>query len=90
MSRVLIGYDIHDPRRRRRALTRLRRLTETYQYSFYDCQLSAAELATVYEQLVAELEPSEDGVIVALVAGDTFHALGQRWGTHSDLLYLVA
>ena len=90
MSRVLIGYDIHDARRRRRALTRLRKMTAIYQYSFFDCQLITADLISVYEQLVAELEPLEDGVIVALVAGDTFHALGQRWATHSDLLYLVA
>lgn len=89
MSRVLIGYDIHDSKRRRRALAHLREQSGSYLYSFFDCRLSTTELEFVVTDLVAALEPAEDGVMVAHVAADGFHALGQRFADATDGLFRV-
>jgi len=89
MSRILIGYDIHENRRRRQALRLLRSLTACYQNSFFDCELTPQQLVEVYEILTSRLEPEEDGLIFAWVSHGETSALGQRWTLGGQSLFLV-
>lgn len=90
MARVLIGYDIHDDRRRRQALKALRALTACYQYSFFDCELSPSQVARLFDELTARLIPEEDGLIFAWLNPAHTCALGHRWVQGGQSLYLVS
>lgn len=90
MSRVLIGYDIADHRRRRRACKRLRALTACYQESFFDCTLTHEQAREVWQALTDELNPTEDGLIFAWLDATYSHALGQRWTHGGDRLFLIS
>ena len=89
MSRVLVGYDIHDNRRRRWALHQLRALTACYQDSFFDCTLSPQASLALWLKLTEKLVPTEDGLILAWVDPSCQHALGQRWAHAGQNLYLI-
>lgn len=89
MSRVLVGYDIHDQRRRRQALKTLRAKTACYQQSFFDCTLSRDEREWLWQRLTNLLDPDEDGLIFAWLDPTTQHALHQRWTQGGNSLYLI-
>lgn len=89
MPRVLIGYDIADNRRRRHALKLLRATTACYQESFFDCELSLAELDGLTRQLSALLDPQQDGLIVAWLRPGQHNALGHRWTYGGQSLFLL-
>mgnify|MGYP003478797201 FL=1 len=63
MSRVLIGYDIHDNRRRRMAMKTLRAQTACYQESFFDCTLDQKRTLELWGKLTKRLLPEEDKLI---------------------------
>ncbi|SDU13225.1 CRISPR-associated protein, Cas2 family [Pseudomonas pohangensis] len=89
MSRLLIGYDIHDNRRRRATLKALRALTPCFQESFFDCELDRHRAIELWLRLTANLHPEEDGLIFAWLDPSVQHALGQRWTLGGDSLLLV-
>lgn len=89
VPRVLVGYDIHQAARRRRALKILRALTACYQKSFFDCQLTPLQTAALFERLTGQLVPEEDGLIFAWIHPGHGHALGQRWTDGGQSLFLV-
>lgn len=89
MARVLIGYDIADNRRRRKALKLLRSVTACYQDSFFDCELSPTQLDDLVQQLTALLDPQQDGLILAWLIPGQQNALGQRWTEGGQSLFLV-
>lgn len=89
MARILIGYDIHANSRRRKALKTLRALTACYQYSFFDCELGPPQVARLFSELTERLDPSEDGLIFAWLNPAHTGALGQRWASGGQSLYLV-
>lgn len=89
MTRVLVGYDIHDNRRRNKALRQLRALTACYQNSFFDCTLSRQQSEQLWQRLTSQLDPAEDGLIFAWLDPTTQHALNQRWTQGGSSLYLI-
>ncbi len=89
MTRLLVGYDIHDNRRRRQTLTQLRRLTACYQQSFFDCTLSREQAEWLWLSLTGKLDPLEDGLIFAWLDPSTQHALYQRWTSGGNRLFLI-
>ncbi|MDM9652056.1 CRISPR-associated endonuclease Cas2 [Pseudomonas wenzhouensis] len=89
MTRVLIGYDIADNRRRRQALKLLRSVTACYQESFFDCDLSRSQLDVLVQQLTALLDTQQDGLILAWLRPGQHSALGQRWTEGGQSLYLI-
>jgi len=89
MSRVLLGYDIQNAKRRRWALRQLRALTACYQESFFDCMLDRRQAEGLWERLTEELDPAEDGLILARVDDQQPQPLGERWTTGGDRLFLV-
>lgn len=89
MTRLLVGYDIHDNRRRRQALKQLRALTACYQQSFFDCTLSSSQRDQLWQRLTAQLNPQEDGLIFAWLDPTTQHAFGRRWTQGGNSLYLI-
>lgn len=90
MARVLIGYDIHDARRRRHALKILRAQTACYQYSFFDCDLPPPQIASLVDELIVQLVPTEDGLILAWLNPAHTDALGHRWAQGGQSLYLIS
>lgn len=90
MARLLIGYDIHDARRRRHARRTLRAQTACYQYSFFDCELNPPQVASLVDALLARLVPSEDGLILAWLNPAHTGALGHRWAESGQSLYLIS
>lgn len=90
MSRVLIGYDIADNRRRRQTCKRLRTLTACYQESFFDCTISREQTKALWQTLTEQLNPNEDGLIFAWLDATYSHALGQRWTHGGDRLFLIS
>lgn len=89
MSRLLVGYDIHDNRRRRQALRHLRARTACYQQSFFDCTLNQDARERLWLHLTSLLDPDEDGLIFAWLDPTTQHALQQRWTQGGNSLYLI-
>lgn len=89
MSRVLIGYDIHQNSRRRQALKTLRALTACYQNSFFDCELTPRQTSELFTTLTERLEPEEDGLIFAWIHPTHSSAIGQRWAHGGQSLFVV-
>jgi CRISPR-associated endonuclease Cas2 len=89
VSRVLIGYDIHDNRRRYSAMRSLRAITACYQNSFFDCTLSPQATQALWLRLCERLQPAEDGLVLAWLDPSCQHALGQRWTHGGQRLYLI-
>lgn len=89
MARLLIGYDVADPRRRRRILRTLRIITGCYQESFFDCELQRQELPSLFAALTDILDPSADSLILATTLPQ--HALYNRprWYGNEARLHLI-
>ena len=89
MGRVLVGYDIHDARRRRRVMKILRAETAFYQKSYFGCELTRPQSTQLFNALIAEMNPKEDGLIFAWLHPEHVSAFGQRWTRTGNSLYLV-
>ena len=60
----LVGYDISDNARRRRALRQVQQHALGGQKSFYECWLSVAELHDLLAQLQQHIDPTTDRVVL--------------------------
>jgi CRISPR/Cas system-associated endoribonuclease Cas2 len=85
----MIGYDIHAAKQRRQTLKTLRALTACYQDSFFDCELTADELHALLQELTPRLDPACDGLIIAWLNPSDISALGHRWASGGQSLYLI-
>jgi len=59
----LVGYDIHDDKRRRKILRDVQGHTLSGQKSVYECHLTVSELNTLMQQLKNRIDPAEDKVV---------------------------
>jgi CRISPR-associated protein Cas2 len=67
MSRkpAVIAYDIRCDKRRRRVARCLKRWRLDGQYSVFECRLTEAEAGELFLQLIDQIEPNEDALLLA-------------------------
>ena len=63
-TRYLIAYDICDPKRLRRVIKVMEGYGQRLQYSVFLCDLNKAELLSRRAEIVPELEPRQDSVVL--------------------------
>ncbi len=63
-TRYLIAYDICDPKRLRRVIKVMEGYGQRLQYSVFLCDLNKAELLSWRAEIVPELEPRQDSVVL--------------------------
>lgn len=81
-NRFLVSYDICDEKRLRRVFTKMKAFGLHIQYSVFECELSARELAIMKSALDPILDHANDQVLVVDLGpsdgrgGDCIQALG--------------
>lgn len=60
----VVAYDVCDPRRLRRVLNVVKAYSTGGQKSVHECWLTAAERDVLRAQLLAEIDPREDSVLL--------------------------
>ncbi len=60
----VVAYDISDPRRLRRVLQAVKAYSTGGQKSVHECWLTAGERDALRAQLLAEIDPGEDSVLL--------------------------
>lgn len=92
--RMIVAYDVTDPRRLARVAKHCEEYGERVQYSIFDCRLRAADFEEFWRDLLALIEPAEDRLVayrVCAACADHIRAAGTMktaTGHEPDVAYI--